>query len=104
MIRGTTPDITLRIEDQDVDLTAAEAVYATIVQGKNKITKTTEDLSIEARRVEIFLSQEETLSLEVGTAEVQLNWLYRDRGKLRRGSTKPAAFSVLRQLLDEVLP
>lgn len=45
MIRGTTPDIAVRVMDENVDLTAAEAVYATIVQGKNKITKTTEDLS-----------------------------------------------------------
>lgn len=103
MIRGTTPTLTLTIKNggQDLDLTQASAVYVTIRQNGKIITKTGEDITVAAKTVSCWLTQEESLSLrENSQAEVQLNWTYFDN---RRAATIPKIIHILRQTYPEVL-
>ena len=107
MIRGTTPTFTFTITNETVDLTEAENVYVTIRQGSKEITKTGEDLEVAARVVNVFLNQEESLSLsETVDAEVQINWTYLDpvdNTTVRRAATKVKSIKVTKQLLKRVI-
>ena len=107
MIRGTTPTFTLTIHDpsDSLDLTQANNVYVTIRQDAFDVTKTGEDLTVEARKVSGWLTQEETIQLKAGkTALVQVNWTYTDvGGSVKRAATKVQDMQVGRQLLPEVL-
>ena len=84
IIRGTTPVISLDLEG--VDFTGY-TVYATLDQNGEQITKSGEQLAIEplyadeeeteviGSTVHMFLSQDDTLRLEQGRAEVQVRWV-----------------------------
>ena len=77
MIRGTTPTFTLTIpSDSGVDLTQAANVYATFKQTGVAITKSGEDLTVQAHQVDVYLNQAETLQFKAGTLQIQLNWTY----------------------------
>lgn len=79
MRRGTTPLVSLVV--YGYDLTDC-AVYATIRQGTNIITKTGEALTIEAvgndTAVTFGLTQQDTLGLTKGKANVQIRWIDAD--------------------------
>lgn len=100
MIRGTTPTFKLKISDENVDLTQVTNVYATFSQAGKVITKTGDDLEVLANEVDVYLSQEETLSFKFSTLEIQLNWTYEDQ---KRASTKIAKVSIGRNLINEVI-
>lgn len=100
IIRGTTPTLRLTVPET-VDLTEASMVYATIKQGKTAITKSGNDLEVEAHRVSVYLSQEESLDFCEADAEVQLNWLYEDG---RRNATIIKKIPFGKQLVGKVLP
>lgn len=76
--RGTTPTITLTLDDETIDLTLASAVYVTFSKKGLTVTKTGEDLTVAAQTVEVALSQTETLEFERGPVKVQLNWKFID--------------------------
>ncbi len=105
MIRGTTPDYILQI--QNIDLTG-KTVYATFAQGSFKITKSNDEVVISTTTTEegvvseiaITLSQEETLKLREGTAEVQVKWIDAD-GHVE--GTEIANVPVSKALLDKVI-
>lgn len=79
MIRGTTPTFSLMLNDETVNLTEAQNVYATFKNLNTLITKTGDDITVTANQVDVFLSQEETLLFNDGSkVEVQLNWTYED--------------------------
>lgn len=99
IVRGTTPTLSCTFGD-GIDLTTFESVYVTIRQGSTVITKTGNSLSVTARQVDCWLSQEETLSLTTGAAEVQVNWTVGDGN---RGCSTIQPITLGRQLLTEVL-
>ena len=102
--RATTPTFTLTVKDKNVDLTQVINVYATFEQNAVKITKTGTDLEVEEKVVKCWLTQEESLSLSVGSLDVQVNWTYYDNnGNVRRGSTDTCTIVVTSQLLAEIL-
>lgn len=105
MIRGTTPTFTFTIRNNDVDLTEANNVYVSLVQGNKEIVKTGEDLEIAARTVSVWLTQTESMSLAEGSnAEVQINWTYIDMNDTtRRAATKVKAIPINKQLLRRVV-
>ncbi len=98
--RGTTPTFTLTFAKPDLDLTEAANVYVTFKQLPVKITKTGNDLDIEARQIEVYLSQEETLRFIVGDVKIQANWVNSTGG---RGASKVATVYLSEQLLEEIL-
>ena len=106
MIRGTTPTFTFTILSDDVDLTAAESVYVTIVQGGVAINKTGEALDVGEKTVECWLTQEESMQLaENPNADVQINWTYLAPGseEVRRAATKIKSIPITKQLLKRVI-
>lgn len=111
MIRGTTPTYTFTIQSQTLDLTEAQNVYVTFEQTRSgkttHIEKTGEDLVVEAKKVSVFLSQEESLKLhEQAAAEVQINWTYLDPLDptiVRRAATVVKTIPILKQLMGRVV-
>ena len=101
MRRGTTPEVSLVV--YGYDLTGA-AVFATIKQGQNVITKTGEDLTIEVTEedtaVTFTLSQEDTLSLQPGRAFVQIRWVDSEDNAY---ATDISEIQIDGVLLDEVI-
>ena len=75
MIRGTTPDYVLTLDG--VDLTD-QTVYVTIGQGKARLTKTGDELTVTVDQtgsaIAFSLSQEDTLGLSAGSASVQVRF------------------------------
>lgn len=99
MIRATTPTYILTLpESAEIDLTEQAKVYFSITQGRVKIKKVV--TPTDAKTVEVTLTQNETLNLKAGSAEIQLNWI--DTGG-SRGATYVSTVRVDKQLLDEVL-
>lgn len=82
MIRGTTPTFSLTIASDEIDLTFASNVYATFKQDKVCLTKTGEDIEVLAKRVDVYLTQAETLQFHAGTLSIQLNWTYTDGSRM----------------------
>lgn len=77
MVQATTPTFIMTLPDT-VDLLQANHVVWTLEQGKVKISKSDEDLTFDSHTVTVSLSQEETLILTRGNAQIQLNWTYAD--------------------------
>lgn len=97
-MQGLTPTITVTVSTA-TDLTEAGNVYPSIKQGTKLLRPTIFDVA--AHQVDLYLTQEETLSLAPGVAEVQLNWTYSTG---QRGATAPKSLRVLPNHLLEVLP
>ena len=99
MIRATTPTYILTLpESAEVDLTEMTEVHFTLVQYRTEIDKIV--TPTDSKTVEVTLTQEETLNLKDGAAEIQLNWIDAN-GK--RGATYVQTIRVDKQLLNEVL-
>lgn len=97
--QGITPTFTLLVPET-VDLTQAENVYVTFRQGSRELTKTGREITVSAHSIDVFLSQEETLSFERGSVRIQVNWVYADGN---RGETNIASVEWAETLLREVL-
>ena len=96
----TTPTFTLTFDDQDIDLTLASAVFVSFKSGTYSLRKTGEDLTIEARKIIVSLTQEETSHFGVGTdVSIQANWTIGDH----RVGTEVVIVDVSEQLLKEVI-
>lgn len=103
MIRGTTPTLTLKILNNTVDLTAANNVYVTIKQKNYTLTKTSAFLEIAVNTIDCYLTQEESLRLVEGAADVQVNWTYESNGTTYRAATKVKQIAITQQLLNKVI-
>lgn len=99
MVQATTPTIIINLpDDGTVDLTQAHTIVFSLSQGPTTIKKTITDAT--AHSVSVFLSQEDTLKLNRGKAQVQLNWTY--DGK-RRACTNIVDIVVTPNLLRAVI-
>ena len=74
----------------------------TLKQETVTLTKETPDTSIEIDHnvVTVHLTQEDTLQLDTGVADLQLNWLYGDG---QRGNSNIVGVFVYPNLVDEVI-
>ena len=79
MYRGTTPDFVLTIPG--VDLTD-KTVFVTFEQDYREITKTGDELAVEygddTSTISVSLTQQETLGLKKGKADVQVRFIDRE--------------------------
>ena len=98
--RATTPTITLTFTDATLDLTEAANVYVTLEQFNKTMTKTGEDLTVQAKQIELFLDQEETLKFAEGDAHIQANWVTPTG---RRACSDVQTIQISKQLLKEVI-
>ena len=97
MVQATTPTIIMTLPN-DVDLTEAQTVMFSLVQGSSVIRKVIENA--EAHQVSVYLTQEETLGLSNGNAQIQLNWTYADGS---RACTNIVNINVTPNLLKAVI-
>lgn len=101
MIRGTTPDFLLTIDGYDI---TGKRVYVTISQGMRKITKTNDELEIrmdgENAEIGLSLTQQDTLGLMVGSADVQVRMI--DENGYAE-ATDIAKINISRVLLEKVI-
>lgn len=75
MVQATTPTFVLTLPDE-VDLSQANNIYFTLRQNGIQINKTGGQIVVDGQNVSVYLSQSETISLQVGLAQLQLNWTY----------------------------
>lgn len=106
MVRGSTPTITLTVGDETLDLGTADNVYVTFTDNpgfgaKTVVTKTGSEISVSGNVVDVWLTEEESLSLANGSAAVQVNWIYYEDGNARRGATLAKNITIFPQLLEE---
>lgn len=99
MVQATTPTFILTLPS-DIDLSLADSVQLTLIQGNYTITKLKSDMDIDANVVSVYLSQEDTVNLHRGLARLQLNWTYGDHS---RACSNIAEIQVEENLLKEVL-
>lgn len=97
--RGVTPTFTLTFTDDDLDLTQATHVYVTF-KGGREITKSDGELTIAAKQIDVYLTQEETLSFRLGGVSIQVNWTYGDGS---RAASEVVGYTFSPQLLDKVV-
>lgn len=75
MFRGTTPTLIIRL-NTEVDLETCKQIWITFDNAGKVLTKTKEDIEIEAGgRMKISLTQEETLSFTGSSIDVQVRLL-----------------------------
>ena len=106
VVRATTPTLSLSLIGENVDLTQANNVYVSLKQGDSfDVVKTGEDLEIGETVVNVWLSQQETLSLKSGSPlMIQVNWTYIDtHGVAQRDATNIGSIAITPQLLNEVV-
>ena len=96
----TTPTFTLTFSDNTLDLTQAENVYVTFQSYRHCLTKSGEDLTIAAKTIDVYLTQEETAKFGVGDLAIQVNWTM--QGGARAASTV-AHYDISEQLLKRVV-
>lgn len=103
MYRATTPTITFNFPS-DIDMTRASDVKVTFKSRKYgyQLTKTADDLTVDAHAVSVSLSQEETLKLSSGESEAQINWLYDEGTTMKRACSNIVLLTVKDNLLNEV--
>lgn len=99
MVQGTTPTFILTLPN-DIDLGEAAHVYFTLRQKGTMIEKQDTELTIDENEVSVYLSQEETLSLAVGAALLQLNWTYANGARV---CSEIASVSISENLLKAVV-
>ena len=82
MYRGTTPTITIRIKNSEIDLNSMTQMWVTFKNKSAEVTYDKDDLTIDAesRTIEITLTQEDTLKFQTcgvlqGKVEVQIRML-----------------------------
>lgn len=100
MVQATTPTFILTLPS-DVDLSIANDVWFTMRQGCTCIQKHGEELEISPNNVvSVYLTQEETLKLTKGNADLQLNWVYNGG---ERACSVIKRIPVTENLLKEVI-
>ena len=100
MYKGTTPTLLFSTQ-AEIDLTRAENIYITLSDMKKReiFTKSGSDLYIEAQRVGVYLTQEETLSLPQ-RIQAQINWTYPNE---KRMCSQIMILNVNDNLLNQVI-
>jgi len=96
----TTPTFTLTFTEQSLDLTQAQNVYVTFRSGMNVITKSGGDLTVEQKRISVYLSQNETAKFHVGDLEIQANWTTGNGGRV---ASEKVHYEITDQLLKRVV-
>ena len=104
MFKGITPTFTLTLSDETLDLGTATNVYVTFADrdGKVILTKDGSNLTIDGNVVEVYLTQQETLSFPQKVS-LQVNWTYNDGGEIKRDCSDVAIAYFRNNLLNEVI-
>ena len=103
MFRGTTPTFIFTLPDT-VDLDEATNVYVSFsVKDREIMRLTGEALTVDENTVSVYMTQEQTLAMPVGTILTQINWTYQDGQLTKRACTEIKRIYLQKSLADEVL-
>ena len=96
----TTPTFVLSFTEPDLDLTMAYNVYVTFRSKTCSLTKSNEGLTVEAKKISVYLTQQETAKFQPGEIEIQANWTTIEGGRF---ASNVAKYSIDKQLLTVVI-
>ena len=100
--RATTPTIICTFENEELDFTTAAHVYFIISQSGQRIIKSDDELTIEEKTIEVYLSQQDTLQFNsFKPCEIEVNWTFSNGD---RGKSEIINIEIDKTLLPEVLP
>lgn len=108
MYKGITPTIILSLPESSAVLNASN-VYVTLADKCKSITKTNDELVIEADteheaiNVSVFLTQAETLAFHKGSVMIQVNWTYQEAGIAKRACSTIGKLTFAENLLNGVI-
>lgn len=96
MRRGTTPKHTFTT---DIDLSAAEVLYITYQQdGETILEKSKEDITVSPDKLEVELTQEETLAFEeYNDVRVQIRARFGDGSAVASNIMEAPAYEILKE-------
>lgn len=96
----TTPTFTLSFSEEDLDLTQAASVYVTFQSGSYVLTKDAEDLTVQEKSIDVYLTQNETARFQTGIVEIQVNWITPNGN---RAASTVGTCQISKQLLKRVV-
>lgn len=98
----TTPTMIFTFKEEDLDLTQATKIIATLesVKTGKQIEKSKSDLTVEAKKITLELTQEETGAFLVEPVKVMINWTFAN-GK--RGAMEEITIDISENLHREVM-
>lgn len=104
MYKGTTPTYRFIFPDASAFEDASE-VYITFsrADGSEIFTKEGQDLEIDGKSVNVYLTQEETLAFPDGNIRAQINITYQDGARVKRACSQIITIPTKANLKDEVL-
>ena len=108
MYKGITPTIILTLPESSAILSASN-VYVTLADKCKSITKTNDELTIEADteheaiNISVFLTQSETLAFHKGAVMIQVNWTYQEGGISKRACSTIGKITFAENLLNGVV-
>ena len=102
--RGTTPTYILTFPDT-IDLTTMDDIKVTIADSSYNTLLTFEkaDLTIDTTSISVFLSQEQTLALPLGTLLIQVNMTFTEGGFVKRIASEIVRVQSAKNLFEEVM-
>ena len=101
MIRGTTPTITCNCRTQNLDMTTCHGTIIKISQPDDiAITLSGNRLEITEHQIKCFLTQEQSLMLCEGEAEMQIHGLTESNS---RWGTRPIPIEIIKTNHGEVI-
>lgn len=102
--RGTTPTYILTFPDT-IDLTTMDDIKVTIADSSynNLLTFEKADLTIDTTSISVFLSQEQTLALPLGTLLIQVNMTFTEGGLVKRIASEIVRVQSAKNLYEEVM-
>lgn len=103
IIRGVTPTFTF-IAPEGLDMTLPDRVWVTFSTPDEReiVSKADDELNIASDRVEVFLTQKETLRFTKEVV-VQINWVYDEGDKIIREASNKIYITTESNLKNEVL-
>lgn len=102
--RGTTPTYILTFP-KDIDLTTMDDIIVTIANqdfGK-LIEKQKAELEIDTTSISVYLTQEETLALPLGSLLIQVNMTFQEGSKTKRVASEIVRVQSAKNLHEEVI-
>lgn len=99
MYRGTSPTFRIRLNNESIPLDLIKTLWITIRSNQNEVTKELKDCEmIESEHIIQFkLSQEDTLSLSTGEAQIQLRILMQDGTAMATPIKRLAISNILKE-------
>ena len=102
--RGTTPTYILSFPET-IDLTTCDDILVSFSDPSfnNLLRKEETDLVIDEHTISVYLSQEETLALPLGSIMVQVNMTWQEGSRTKRVASEIVKIQSAKNLYEEVM-